>query len=240
MNPVGTESSAAKLLGLQRARALAASGLLSPEELELVGAKVEEASYRALQSAEVPLETYVDRLLDDLRSHNWDRQNPAAAALGNAGPNQVSTLQLEAQEQLGRNVLQAAQGSSFGAQSLIERIRRSPASWPGPFVLGLVLETMVDDGHLFRLKGDHLPDALAVALAHGRAEEMLGRAAEIVRRSRPKGDPEDYRSGRGWFNQYDEAVEVLRRVRETASGKEGLVDALVDAVLAAKPPEEAE
>jgi hypothetical protein len=236
----GSGPSAAGLMGLQRARALAAAGLLPADQLELVGARVEEASYRALQSAGVPLETYADRLLDDLRSHNWERQNPAAAGLGNAGPSQVRTLRPEAQEQLGRNVLQAAQGSSYGAQGLIERVRRSPASWPGPFVLGLLLETLVDDEDRFRLKGDHLPDALAVALARERAEETLGRVGEIVRGSKPKGDPEDYRSGRGWINQYDEAVEILERARGTVPEKDGLVHALIDAVRAAKPPEEVE
>ncbi len=239
-NPVDSGSPTAKLLGLQRARALAAADLLSQDELELVGARVEEASYRALQSAGVPLEIYADRLLNDLRSHNWDRQNPAAAALGNAGPNQVRALRPEEQELLGRNVLQAAQGSSFGAQGLIERIRRSPASWPGPFVLGLLLETLVDDEGRFRLKDEYLADALAVSLAHGRAEETIGRAAEIVRGSEPKGEPEDYRSGRGWFNQYDEAIEILGRARETALGRGDLVDALIDAVRVAKPPEESE
>lgn len=239
--PVDGASSTAKLLGLRRARALVTAGILSPEDLELVGARVEEASYRALQSAGVPLEVYADRLLDDLRSHNWDRQNPAASALGNAGPDQVRALRPEEQEQMGRNVLQAAQGSSFGAQGLIERICRSASSWPGPFVLGLLLEPLVDDGGLFRLKGDYLPDVLAVALAHGRAEETLGRAAEIVRASEPKREPEDYSFEKGWFNQYDEAVEVLSRARKDAApGKGGLVDALMDAVRAAKTPEEPE
>ncbi len=239
-NPVDSGSPTAKLLGLRRARALAAADLLSQDELELVSARVEEASYRALQSAGVPLEIYADRLLNDLRSHNWDRQNPAAAALGNAGPNQVRALRPEEQELLGRNVLQAAQGSSFGAQGLIERIRRSPASWPGPFVLGLLLETLVDDEGRFRLKDEYLADALAVSLAHGRAEETIGRAAEIVRGSEPKGEPEDYRSGRGWFNQYDEAIEILGHARETALERGDLVDALIDAVRVAKPPEESE
>lgn len=239
--PISGESSTAKLIGLRRARGLTAAGFLSPEELELVVARVEETSYRALQSAGVPLEIYADRLLDDLRSHNWDRQNPAASALGNAGPDQVRALRPEEQEQMGRNVLQAAQGASFGAQGLIERIRRSPASWPGSFVLGLVLETLVDDEGLFRLKGDYLPDALAVALAHGRAEETLERAEEIVRGSEPKGDLEGYSLDKGWFNQYDGAVEVLSRAREDAApGKDGLVDALIDAVRTAKPPEDLE
>ena len=239
-NPVGSGSSAAKLLGLQRARALAATDLLSPEELELVAARVEEASYRALQSAGVPLETYAERLLNDLRSHNWDRQNPAAAALSNAGPKQVRALRSEQQEQLGRNVLQAAQGLSYGAQGLMDRVRRSPASWSGPFVLGLLLETLVDDGGSFRLKGDYLSDVLGIALAHGRSEETIGRAAEIVRKSEPKGDPEDYSLDKGWFNQYDEAVRILERARDTAPEKSDLVGALIDALRAAKPPEEME
>jgi hypothetical protein len=51
---------------------------------------------------------------------------------------------------------------------------------------------------------------------------------------------QDYHSGRGWFNQHDEAVEILGRLGETAVAEENLVDALIDAVRAAKPPEDAE
>ncbi|WP_047866595.1 hypothetical protein [Rubrobacter aplysinae] len=239
--PVDGASSTAKLLGLRRARGLLTAGLLTPEELDQVRSRVDEASYRALQSAGVPLEAYADRLLDDLRSHNWDRQNAAASALGNAGPYQLRTLRSEEQEQMGRNVLQAAQGSSFGAQGLIDRIRRSPASWPGSFVSGLFFETLVDDGGLFRLKGAHLPDALAVLLARGQAVETLGRTAEIVQASEPKRDPEEYSFEKGWFNQYDEAVEILTRAgKDAAPEEEGLVGVLIEAVRCAKPPEEPE
>lgn len=239
-NPSGSGLSAAKLLRLQRVRALTAANLLSSDELELVDTKVEEASYRELQSASIPLETYDVRLLNDLRSHNWNRQNLAAAALGNAGPDQVRALGLEEQEQLGRNVLQAAQGSSFAAQGLIDRIRQSPTFWPESFVAGLFLETLVNDEGRFRLKGENLPNALAVALKHARAGEVLGRAAEIIQRSEPKGDPEDYHRDKGWFNQHDEAVEILGQARNTTPEKDSLVDALINALREAKPLGEAE
>lgn len=241
IRPVDSALSTAKLLGLRRARELVTAGFLSPEELDLVAARMEESSYRDLQNAGVPLAVYADRLLNDLRSYTWDRQNPAATALGNAGPDQVRALKRAEQEQIGRNVLQAAQGSSFRAQELLERVRRSPAQWPGSFVLGLLLETLVDDEGLFRLKGDYLPEVVAVALAHGRAEETLEQTSDIVRGSEPKGDTDGYSFEKGWFNQYDEAAEILSRAKKDAApGKDALVDTLIDAVRSGKPPEEPE
>ncbi|MEW6636982.1 MAG: hypothetical protein AB1425_09260 [Actinomycetota bacterium] len=234
----GGEPSVTRLLGLRRARALASADLLSPAQLDAVRATVDETPYRALQGAGVPLEAYVDRLLDDLRSHTWDRQNAAAAAVGNAGPARVSGLRPEVQEQLGRNVLQAAEGSAFGAQGLLQRVRRSPSSWPEPFVLGLLLEALVDDDGRFRLKGGHLPDVLAVALSRERARETLGRARSHVRASEPKGDAEDYLPGRGWVNQYDEAARILEDAKRDAPGRSDLLDDLIRAVRSAKPAEE--
>lgn len=120
--------------------------------------------------------------------------------------------------------------------NILEVVRRRPV-----VASLMLLETLVDDEGLFRLKGDYLGEVVAVALAHGRAEETLGRVSEIVRASEAKREAEDYNFEKGWFNQYDEAAEILSRAsRDAAPGKDSLVDALIDAVRSAKPPEELE
>jgi len=74
------------------------------------------------------------------------------------------------------------------------------------------------------------------AVAIGRAEETLGRASEIVRASMPRRETEAYSFEKGWFNQYDDTVEIMSRARKDAApGKDGLSDALIDAVRSAKP-----
>ena len=238
--PVAGEGvSAARLLGLRRARALASAGLLSPGQADAVRATVDETPYRTLQSAGVPLEAYADRLLDDLRSRTWGRQNPAASAIGNAGPEEVGGLPTETQEQLGRNVLQSAEGSSHGAEGLILRVRRTASSWPEPFVRGLLLETLVNDDGRFRLKDGHLADALDVALSRERAAETLGRATAAVLASGPEKFTEAYLVSRGWVeDQYEAAIVMLERAKKKSSpDKAGLLDDLIRAVRSARPGE---
>ncbi len=226
-----------RFLGLQQAQALISAGLLSPDQRATARAEEEDAPYAALLDAGVPLERYVSRLLADLRSHSWDAQNPAAQALGNAGPRQVALLRSEMQEQLGRNVLQAAEGSSWGAQRLIERVRRAPDSWPEPFVSGLLFETLVDDEDRFRLKGGSLLEVLEVTLSHECSEEMVKELAERVRRSEPKSKLILL----GWYDHEEGDYEKTIAIFEKAKGsfpRPDLVDRLITAVRDAKPVEE--
>jgi hypothetical protein len=229
-----------RFLRIQQARTLASAGVLEPEQLAAVRVEEAEAPYPALRDAGVPLERYVERLLGGLRSHTWNPQNLAAGALSNAGPREVSRLHPDVQEQLGRNVLQAADGSAWTAQSLIERLRRAPGSWPEAFVRGLLLETLVDDVGKFRPKDAWLPEALAVALSHDRAEQILGATIERVRSSEPKSKLvliEDWEDGK---NGYDKAVASLEEALKNPTGAPAhpkLVEALISAVQHVRPPE---
>lgn len=233
-------ATAPRFLRIQQARTLASAGVLEPEQLAAVRVEEAEAPYPALRDAGVPIERYVERLLGDLRSHTWDRQNLASGALSNAGPREVSRLRPDVQEQLGRNVVQAADGSAWGAQGLIERLRRSPGSWPEAFARGLLLETLVDDAGKFRPKDAWLPEALTIALSHDRAEQILATTIERVRTSEPKSKLvliEDWEDGK---NGYDSAVDSLKAVLEDPTGAPAhpeLVDELVSAVQRARPPE---
>lgn len=137
-------------------------------------------------------------------------------------------------------MLQAADGSAWGAQSLIERLRRSPGSWPETFMRGLLLETLVDDEGRFRPKVAWLPEALTVALSHDRAEQILGATMERVGNSEPKSKLlllEDWEDG---TNGYDKAADSLKEALEdpkVAPANPELVDGLISAVRRARPPE---
>ena len=235
-DPDGDGQGVPRFLRLQQAQALAEAGVLDPEQLSAVRIEEAEAPYPALQDAGVALERYVERLLADLGSRTWGRQNPAASALGNAGPRAVSRLRADVQGRLGRNVLQAADGGSWGAERLLDRLARSPGSWPEPFVSGLLLETLVDDEDRFRLKGAKLSETLAVALPHDRAEQILGGVATRVRGSEPKSklsfleDPEDGK------DDYERAVDSLRAAQAKLPRQE-LVDRLILSVRHARPTE---
>ncbi len=173
-------------LGLRKGCALDAGALLTTRQSERLKKAVSRGPYSVLKEAEIPLSDYVLRLIEDLRSHDWYVQNPAAGTLHDAGPLQVARLDPEVQEQVGRNVLQAADGKARSAESLILSIIRDHEVWPRGFVEGLVLECLVNDGMKFRLKERHLANALRIALAHPDVREIFRRTCEAVSLSDPK------------------------------------------------------
>jgi hypothetical protein len=135
-----------RVVGLQQSRLLAKNSLLTQKQEEVLVAAVDAAPYQVLQQAgiplsRIPLSRYIDRFLNDLRSHTWDRQNPAAGALIDVEPEKLSGLHSGVQVELGRNVLQAADGGSFRAADLIHTISARSERYPEDFVFGLLVET---------------------------------------------------------------------------------------------------
>jgi hypothetical protein len=68
-----------------------------------------------LAGLDFPAGPLATRLIEEMRSHNWIRQNQACRALSNLGPSWCSRLPEPVQEQLGRNVLQSAEGDARAA-----------------------------------------------------------------------------------------------------------------------------
>jgi len=125
--------------GLQRARALYWAGSLTTRQQERFCSSFERAPYVILKEAGVPLQEYAKRVIMGLSSHDWYMQNPASDALRDAGANECSRVDKDIQEQLGRNILQAAEGKARSAESFIRSIIGNKEVWPSAFVEGLIL-----------------------------------------------------------------------------------------------------
>lgn len=214
-------------VGLRKARDLATAGLLTGRQLQRIRQATSRCSYGVLKEADVPLSEYAHRLTEDLSSHNWYIQNPAAEALRNVGAQQAALLGLETQEQLGRNVFQAADGTAVAAVTLILSIVRGTEVWPRAFVEGLLLEGLVNDDGKFRLKQRHLANALKIALAHSEATEIFRRICEQVSLSDPKW---------GWkTGEYSEAIAIVSTLRGEADPTvHPYLDALLEAIRTAE------
>lgn len=193
-------------IGLQRARVLSSAGLLTPRQQERLFNSVESAPYPILKEAGVPLEEYAHRVIRELATHNWYRQNPASDGLRDAGPHECIQVDETSQEQLGRNILQAADGSALHAESLILSIITKQEVWPRAFVEGLILETLVNDDGCFRLKGRHFGKAISIAATHPEADAIFDRLIEEVRACRPKDE---------WLvpRDHDRAMTTISNIR---------------------------
>ncbi len=101
--------------------------------------------------AGLPLRAYAHRVIDDLSIHTWDVQNAAMRHVTNAGPTGIAELDDELQEDLGRNVLQAADGNAFAAQDFLNAMPDGQI-WPAAFIRGLVVEPFISESGELRLK----------------------------------------------------------------------------------------
>jgi len=174
-----------------------------------------------------------ERLIADLRSSNFERQNKAASAIkGPGGRRSLARLDPAAQERLGRGVVAAASvGSfhgSFVARHLLELVRRSSASWPGAFVSGLLIGALVDGEDRLDPKPGYLPEATRTAATHQEAVHILERAATVVAQSASQ---ESNPATRG---AYDEAIEAVRNVQAEAPVSALLLEVLMKELAAAR------
>jgi len=135
-------------------------GLLSTRHLERFNIAMKKIPCLDLAKAGIPLSEYITEAIDDLSSHNWYRQNPAIEAIKLAGSNQCKSLSKETQEELGRNILQAAEGDAGKVVEFVIDLSLKKHNWSEDFIKGIVLETMVNENYQLRFKKKCLKKAL--------------------------------------------------------------------------------
>lgn len=130
-----------------------------------------------------------DRIVDELGTRNWYRQNPACRALANLGPAWCSGLPEPVQERLGRNVLQAAEGEALDASWLLSRIVAFAVDdWPMRFVYGIAAECVVNDFGKLRLKAEAIDKVDAIlGLRHDGAVILAAVLDAVTVPSAPEG-----------------------------------------------------
>jgi hypothetical protein len=133
-----------------------------------------------LAGLDFPAGPLASRMIDEMRSHNWTRQNQACRALANLGPAWCAKLAEPVQEQLGRNVLQSAEGDAKDASWLLTRIGFAADDWPSRFLYGIAVECVVNDHGRLRLKTeacDRVEALLAIRHDGGQIIEAVCDAA---------------------------------------------------------------
>ena len=157
------------------------SGFSDPEGVR-VGNVLKGLDVKGLVARGVPLEMFAQRVIDELASHNWPRQNAGARAVASAGGEQVANIEPAVQEQLGRNVLQSADGTARVSMELLESLKADASHWPNAFVYGLVAECLVNDKGWFRVKERCLHSAVAAlgTLPEDRRSKVVDQLVKLV------------------------------------------------------------
>lgn len=192
------------IIGFQLVCMLNQASLLTERQKDRIASCIQRASYSTLSGAGIHLSEYAQRIKQDLASHNWHKQNPACDALLNAGKNQCGQLDKGTQEQLGRNVLQAADGTATHAEDFIRQVIQNGEVWPRPFVEGILLETLVNEKQDFRLKERHFGGAFIIGSKHPKASSIFNRLIKEVTKSKPK-----YH----WSGDFDKAINLISAIR---------------------------
>ncbi|MCW1927396.1 hypothetical protein [Bhargavaea beijingensis] len=125
--------------------------LLSENQSEKFINTIQSNSIITNVSLGVPIELFKDAFIVELQSRNWYRQNDAITAINQVEKKDFETLSKGELVELGRNILQAADGNSKRA---IDFIHSRPAidSWPQGLLEGIFLETFINESKQIRIK----------------------------------------------------------------------------------------
>ena len=146
-------------------------------------------------------------------SHNWYLQNPAIDIIVSNGPEQAADLDEKQQENLGRNLLQAGEGSAASADEFLEKLSQDKISWPFPVISGIAMESFTNENNQIRFKKrhwervlsiiDHLPQELQGRLIHQISESVDAGAPKYL------GGRDNFRNVIDSLNAYSWATPLL-------------------------------
>ena len=190
---------------LTRLEGLAEAGALSSQQGKRFREHVLSLEVRALRATRLKLTTSFRRIISALKERDWYVQNPAVVLVESWGPEQVAQLSEKEQEELGRNILQAAHGKSNAASRFLVGLSASVSSWPIGLVRGALLECFVNEQREIRFKDRHLERVLdsIAGLSDDAQRSVIGDVITAIEDGTP----------RDWYDRED-----FRRVSEPVRG----------------------
>ena len=93
-----------------------------------------------------------EKLIDAMKSLNFNLQDPAIDLIFSNGPDQVAKLNDEEQVFLGRNILQCAEGGAKSSINFLKKLPEEGVSWPFDMLRGIALELFTNESNEIRFK----------------------------------------------------------------------------------------
>ncbi len=118
--------------------------------------------FHIMKNARLKTNIAYDKLIEELKSHTWPRQNAAIEMLNYNDRIHIASLTEQQQENLGRNILQAADGSSSAAGVYLTSLMNDYSNYPVPYIKGILFEGFLNESKTFRLKNYGLKKVVAL------------------------------------------------------------------------------
>lgn len=190
INPLNPGNSIYKEKGLIKIHDLMLNELLTETEKDSFRELIISLNYGDFLDLDMPLSFFVEKIINDLKSYNYYKQNDAVNALRNKGPLECGSLNEEYQEQLGRNILQSADGGARSARYLLSYLKN--VEWPYKLISGLLLEIFVDDNLQFRLKAQLFKKVVNIVINHSQKQEIFEELNRSISQSVPKNNIKEF------------------------------------------------
>ncbi len=135
------------------------ANILTVDQYNIIQQELNDLSLEVFANSDADLNFLYDRIISDLKSYTWPVQSPAILALINK-KSTIKNLSIDKQIELGRNVLQTAEGSELKARDFIES--QDIYSWPVNFLKGIIFEVFVNENNEIRYKGQCINSVLSI------------------------------------------------------------------------------
>ncbi|MCK9303767.1 MAG: hypothetical protein M0P27_00030 [Bacteroidales bacterium] len=182
---------------------------------------ISEMGIGEIRSAGLSTLTCYSKLIDAMKSHNWYVQNPAIDLVVSNGPDQAAELNAEQQINLGRNILQCADGTEKSACMFLEELAKDGSLWPFDVVRGIALESFTNEEDQIRFKERHLGRVLSAIdhLEDDQQEQIITEIAASVDVGTPKDrvDQDDFEGPLDSVNAYTWAAPLLESLKAKAA-----------------------
>ena len=179
-------------------------GALSNRQQERFTEYLADVSPEKLAASGISLKTCFPRVITALKSYNWYTQKPVVDFVVARGASSVKDLENREQKELGRNILQVADGSEKSARKFLAMLTKDAQKWPIRFIWGIAIECFANEQQQIRLKDDQLAEVLKILDTH--KPEVRSRILNAIVRAIQRGEPKGSYLRK---NSFTTAVEMI-------------------------------
>ena len=178
---------------------------------------INNLSLEKLKYCKIPANEYYDKLIKEFKSHVYNHQNPAADIIRFKD---LSVFNDEQLEQLGRNLLQSAEGGAYNSEKAILKFERTK-KLPKALLKGLLYETIINDENELRINPGYFEIIINILNEKSYKDELFDELIECIKQSKPKSLD---------FTNYEIAIKRFKRFKIKPIQSKLLIDATYESL----------